>query len=388
MTTQAETADRAKTGLEPTGSKRLASLDVFRGITVFAMIVVNSPGSWSSVYAPLRHARWNGWTPTDQVFPSFLFIVGVSICLALGGKVERGESTSKLLLRIAIRSIVLFGLGLVLNGFPSFKFETYRIPGVLQRIALCYFFGSLVFLSTRTWLQSTLVVVLLLGYWALMSFVAAPGMTPGDLSASGNLAAHVDRALMGKHIYKPHYDPEGLLSTLPALATTILGMLTGTWIRSRQNRGRSIAAGSLAMALTGAAGIAAGLYWHGLFPINKALWTSSFVVFTSGASLILLAICQLFVDGIGMRFGTQPFMALGANAIAAYVLSSLGTRLLGMVELNDHGHSTNLHQYSYDHLFATWLPPHAASLGWAVVYASLIAILATLAWKKNIVIKV
>src|SRR4030095_8127084 len=218
--------------------RRLISLDVFRGITIAGMVLVNNPGSWEHIYWPLEHAQWHGWTPTDLVFPFFLFIVGVSITLALSNRVERGSNKRDLYLKILKRSLIIFALGLFLNGFPYFNLSELRIPGVLQRIAICYFFASIIFLNTKLRTQIFITIALLLLYWALMKLVPAPGFVAGDLTKEGSLASYIDRVVFGKHVWAQAkvYDPEGLLSTIPAIATALMGVLTGQWLRSEKSR--------------------------------------------------------------------------------------------------------------------------------------------------------
>lgn len=376
--------NQAERAVEEPKPRRLASLDAFRGLTVFGMIVVNTPGSWSSVYSPLRHARWHGWTPTDQVFPSFLFIVGVAIALALSAKLDQRKSAARIFARILFRSVVLFALGLFLNGFPKFALETYRIPGVLQRIAVCYFLGSLVQLAFGPRGQIALLVALLVGYWAALHLIETPSHYAGDLSRGGNLGALIDRAVLGKHTYRPEYDPEGILSTLPALGTTIIGMLTGSWVRNRERAGRSAGRTAAWMLAAGLPLVALGVGWGLMSPINKALWTGPFVFFTGGISLILLAICFWRIEACGDALWPKPFIALGANAIAAYVLSSLIVRLMGMVPVG----SQNLQAFLYRNGFQSWLSPMNASLAWALTYAALITLLMMLLYSRKIIIKI
>jgi predicted acyltransferase len=216
----------------------LLSLDVFRGITIAGMILVNDPGSWEHIYWPLEHAQWSGWTPTDLVFPFFLFIVGVAITLSLGRRVESGGVTRDVYLKIVKRTLVIFAIGLFLNGFPHFPLSEWRIPGVLQRIAVCYFFASIIFLNTRVRTQILISIGLLLFYYILVMTVPAPGYAAGDLTKDGSLPSFVDRVVFGKHVWAQAkvYDPEGILSTIPAVVTTLIGVLTGTWLRSERSR--------------------------------------------------------------------------------------------------------------------------------------------------------
>jgi predicted acyltransferase len=270
-------------------AERMTSLDVVRGITIAGMILVNNPGSWGAIYPPLEHAPWHGLTPTDLVFPFFLFIVGVSIALALGRRAEKGGSMRDLYVKIVRRSLIIFGLGLVLGGFPYYDLATMRIPGVLQRIAVCYLVTSLVFLKTTWKAQAAIAAALLVLYWAAMTLIPVPGFGAGDLSMEGNLAAHVDRVLLAGHTWKPLYDPEGILSTIPSIATALCGVLVGHLLRSKQTPVEKTAA--LFVAATAA--MVAGWIWGGWFPVNKALWTSSYVLLTAGMAAQLLAFCLL-----------------------------------------------------------------------------------------------
>jgi predicted acyltransferase len=350
---------------------RLVSLDVFRGLTIAGMILVNNPGSWSAVYWPLTHADWHGWTPTDLIFPFFLFAVGVSIALALAPRLERDEPRAHLVGRIVARSLILFALGLFLAGFPSFDFSTIRIPGVLQRIAVCYFAAALLFLATWRMRQTIALGVataaLLFGYWALMTLVPVPGFGAGNLGKEGNLAAYVDRAALGPHIWRAArvYDPEGILSTLPAIATTLAGVLTGQWLRSP----RALATKAAAMAGAGIVAALIGVAWGRWFPINKALWTSSYVLLTAGAALLILAACFWAVEIRRWTRWGSPFVVFGTNAIAAFVFSTFAARLMILAKVTGgEGAAVSLHRWIYVHLFAPWAAPANASLLFALAY--------------------
>jgi len=344
--------------------RRILSIDVFRGLTVAGMVLVNNPGTWGAVYAPLRHADWHGWTPTDLIFPFFLFIVGVAIPLALGRRLLEGESAASLVARIVRRSLLIFALGLGLHAISNFDAATIRIPGVLQRIAVCYLAAALLFVFTRARAQAAAAGLALLGYWALLTLVPVPSFGAGDLGKEGNLAAWIDRALLGPHIWRlGHvYDPEGILSTLPAIATTLFGVLTGHRLKAARSP-RAIVTG---LAASGAAGVVIGLAWGRIFPINKALWTSSYAVFTAGAALLALAVCYWTIEVKGWRWWTGPFVALGVNALAAFFLSTLLAIVLTRVHVMDAGQSRVLQAVLYEHLFAPWLRPAAASLAWAL----------------------
>ena len=351
------------------GVARLLSLDALRGITVAAMVLVNNPGTWRAVYPPLRHADWHGWTPTDLVFPFFLFIVGVSIPLSLSRRAGEGQDRP-VLARVLRRSAVIFLLGIVLNGFPWFDWATLRIPGVLQRIALCYLAAALVYLATGWRGQAWAAAGLLLGYWALMTLVPVPGYGAGDLGKAGSLAAYVDRTLLGSaHLWQQAkvYDPEGLLSTLPAIATTLLGVLAGGWVAD----GRSPKAVAAGLAGAGLAATVLGAGWGLWFPINKALWSSSYALFTAGLAAVTLSGCYWLVEARGFRRWAWPFAWFGMNALALFFLSTLAAKVLLLVRVGPE--ATRLHAWLFERLFAPWAASLNASLAsvslaWALAY--------------------
>lgn len=369
-------------------SGRLESLDVFRGLTIAAMTLVNNPGSWEHVYGPLKHAAWHGWTPTDLVFPFFVFIVGIAIPMAFKRRIEGGGSRRDLYVKIVRRSLLIFLISLVvLHGFPYTleKFRTIRIPGVLQRIAVCYLFASIIFLHFRVRGQAWIAGLLLVGYWAALRFIAAPGYMAGDLSMEGSLASWVDRTLLPGHIYRSAYDPEGILSTLPAIATCLSGVLTGQWLMTKREPLDKVAG----MFAAGALCAAAGWCWNLAFPINKALWTSSYVLFTTGMALQLLALCYWAIDIKGCRRWSKPFVIFGVNALALYVLSGLMARILGFIQMPKlDGTPGDLRNYIYDHLFAGWLSPINASLAYAISYVLLWLGLMAILYRRKIFIKV
>jgi predicted acyltransferase len=343
---------------------RLVSLDVFRGLTVAGMVLVNNPGTWQAVYAPLRHADWHGWTPTDLIFPFFLFIVGVAIPLALGRRLAAGEGRAAIVAKICRRAVIIFALGLVLHAVSNFDLATIRIPGVLQRIAVCYLVAALLFVTTSSRTQAVLAAVALAGYWAALTYVPVPGFGAGDLGKEPNLAAWLDRALLGPHIWRIGrvYDPEGILSTVPAIVTTLLGVFTGRWLRARSPVGT---AGGLLIA--GAAGIVSGLLWGQWFPINKSLWTSSYVLFTGGAALVALAGCYWLIETKGWTWWTTPFVVLGVNALAVFFLSTLLAILLARVPVAVGGGAVRpLQPVLFEALFAPWASAAAASFAWAL----------------------
>jgi len=319
-------------------------------MTIAAMILVNNPGTWSAMYWPLGHAEWHGWTPTDLIFPFFLFIVGMAM-----------NYSRKTSLREALRrAAVLFGLGVFMAAFPFFNLATVRIPGVLQRIALCYLAAWVV----RRWLgplgQALTCALTLVGYWALMTLVPVPGGLAANLDPQTNLGAWLDRLLLGGHLWRQTqtWDPEGLLSTLPAVGTTLLGVLAGEWLRSSRAPRVKVAgllAGGLALTL-------AGLLWHESFPINKNLWTSSYVLFTGGMAASLFAVTYLVADVQGTRGWTRPWVVYGRNAIFVFVASGLVAKLLVLIKPG----GMALQAWLYHGLFAGWLAPVNASLAYAV----------------------
>lgn len=368
-------------------SNRLLSLDVFRGLTIAGMVLVNNPGTWSAIYWPLAHAEWHGWTPTDLVFPFFLFIVGVSITLAFGRRMEIDGPKRDLYLKVLRRTVIIFGLGLFLNLFPYFDFSDVRIPGVLQRIAVCYLFASLIFLNTKIRTQLIIAVALLIGYCIVMTQFAAPGFVPGDLSKEGSLASFIDRKLLGAHIWKQGkvYDPEGLLSTIPAIATTLFGILAGHWLRSERTQYEKTAG----LFVAGAVAVMIGWAWNPFFPINKGLWTSSYVFFTAGLALQLLALCYWLVDIKGYRRWAWPFIVFGVNAIALFVGSGLMVKIMGMIRLPlGDGTTTSSQGWIYRNLFLSWASGKNASLAYAIAFILVWLFLMWLLYRKKIFIKV
>lgn len=366
---------------------RLVSLDVFRGVTIAGMLLVNNPGSWSHIYGPLRHAPWHGWTPTDLIFPFFLFIVGVAIALSFGTLSARGATRPQLFAKVARRTLIIFGLGLVLHGFPSYDLGHIRIPGVLQRIAVCYFFASVIVLAVSSWRGRALAgAALLLLYWALVTLVPVPGMGAGVLEAGRDLGAYLDRLLLGtNHLWASSktWDPEGILSTMPAVATVVAGVLTGEWLRTR----RTPVEKTVGLFVAGNALLLLGVIWDAAFPINKNLWTSSYVVFTAGMALQFLGMCYWLVDVKGYRRWAQPCVVYGVNAIAAFFLSSLLARILGLVKVGG-PEPVSLKTYLYEHVYASWLSPINASLAFAMTYVLFWLGAMWLLYRRRIFIKI
>lgn len=370
-------------------SPRLASLDVFRGATIAGMLVVNTPGTWQHVYPPLLHAEWNGWTYTDTIFPFFLFVVGVSMALSFSGRTAKGEGRMPLLVHTLRRAAIIFGIGLALNVLSFFIFhrEHVRIMGVLQRIGICYFFAAMLYLGigSRGLLPSA--VLLLLGYWALMTLVPVPGYGPGRLDLEGNLARYVDAAVLGEHTWKhkPNWDPEGLLSTIPAVATVLLGIAAGELLRVRSSRPRRL----WLLALAGGAAFGIGLLWGRSFPINKNLWTSSYALAMSGLAALCLSAAVVVVDVRGWRAWAAPLRWLGMNALAIFSLSILATLLLLWVKLRAaSGKNRSLYSAIYQSLFDRFADPRLGSLLFALAFLSVFVALALLLYRRRIFIKV
>lgn len=357
---------------------RLVALDAFRGLAMAAMVIVNNPGDWGNVYAPLLHAEWHGLTPTDLIFPFFLFIVGVSITLSrrsLGPWVP-----------IVRRAAVIFALGLLLAGYPRFDVTRWRVPGVLQRIAVCYLAAAALYkltacgglrrLSRQVTAIGAIVAVLLLGYWGVMTLVSVPGGRAGDLTPDGNLGAYVDRLLMSGHLWRPTWDPEGVLSTFPAVATTLLGVVTGMWLSASATKpGHGVAA----LLGAGFVALAAGSLWNQVFPVNKNLWTSSYVLVTGGYAAACLAVLIWVIDVRGWRRWTTPLVILGRNAITLFVLSGLFAKTLALIRVpGADGARVALSRYLYEALYVPIAAPKNASLLYALTH--LLILFGVLAW--------
>jgi len=291
------------------------------------MMLVNNSGSHA--YAPLHHAAWNGWTFTDTVFPFFLWIAGMAMTFSFAKRMESGADRGRLVLHTLRRALFIFALGLFLNGFPSYHLASLRIPGVLQRIAVCYFLAAIVFLYCSRRAQVGVTVACLLGYWALMTLVPVPGHGAGVLEREGNLEQYIDSLFLSGHMYPATkiYDPEGILSTIPAVATTLFGILTGRLLRSAPTALEKLAW----MFFSGNVLLFLGVFWDKVFPINKNLWTSSFSVFMAGLALVTFACCYWLIDIKGWKQWCRPFAIYGSNAIAVYVLAGVVSRLLGML---------------------------------------------------------
>ena len=377
---------------KPAANDRLISLDAFRGLTIAAMVLVNNPGTWSAIYWPLEHAEWHGWTPTDLIFPFFVFIVGVAIPLAFGPRLERDGSRRDLYLKIIRRTLILFALGLFLaipitpDRSPYVNFSIIRILGVLQRLAVCYLFASLIFLNTRLRTQIIITLALLIIYCLLMTRLHAPGFATGDLTKEGSLASFIDRTVFGPHIWRQGkvYDPEGLLSSIPAIATAMFGVLTGQWLRSPKSQFEK----ATGMFVAGAVCVIIGWCWNPFFPINKSLWTSSYVFFTGGLALQFLALCYWLIDIKQYRRWAKPFIVFGVNAIALFVGTGIMARVMGLIKLPWGERTISLQGWIFNKLFLTWAAPINASLAYAICFILLWLGLMWILYARKIFIKV
>lgn len=364
--------------IQPT-SPRLLSLDAFRGFTIALMILVNDPGSWSHVYAPLLHAKWNGITPTDLVFPFFLFIVGVSVVLAYSKRIKAGFDKKDMYKKIVIRSIKIFGVGIFLNLFPLFNFANLRVAGVLQRISIVFLVCSFLYLNTNWRTLAKIGAITLVLYWIIMAFVPVPGLGSPSLEPGQNIAAWIDSILLPGRMWQGTWDPEGLFSTFPAIVTGITGMLAGVLIISNQSLDRKI----IWLFTFGFFSFIAGGIWDWFFPINKNLWTSSFVLYTSGAAGMTLAASMFIVDVLQIKGWTRMGRIFGANAITIYVIAGMLPSLFNRVKIS--GHSFN--SMIMDGLTGIGFEPKLASLCYAIIFILICYIPAYMLYKKNIFIK-
>jgi len=353
------------------------SLDVFRGATMAAMLLVNNPGDWGSIYSQLDHAAWNGWTFTDLIFPFFLWIVGAAIPLSMGRRLEGGEPRHKAVLRILRRSAIIIALGVALNGFPHYDFHTIRVSGVLQRIGVCYLFASLIFLILGIRGQVIAIIYLLTGYWLLMALMPVPGWGHGLLDEHGNFSEFVDSLLLHGHTWKETrtYDPEGIVSTIPAIATVLFGIMGGHLLRSRLSAAEKTAWFFVA----GNALLLAGEIMNYWLPINKKLWTSSYAVFMAGMAMNIFAICYWLVDVKGLKKWAKPFAIYGMNAITVFVLTGLLGRISTLVPAGTaNGQPIVLKTWLFGHLKAAFAliggplaTPKNSSLLYALMYVAL-----------------
>ena len=357
--------------------KRLQSLDFFRGITIASMIIVNDPGSWSHVYAPLLHAEWNGATPTDLVFPFFLFIVGASISLSLSKK----KDSSNIYIKIIKRTILIFLLGIFLSLFPKFDFENLRIVGVLQRIAIVYLVCAIMYLKTSHSTQLKAGIGILITYWITMAFIPFNGNLAGTLDPGNNFAAWIDSFIVPGRLYQETWDPEGFYSTLPAIVTGISGMLSGRIILDQSN---SLKDKIIKLFNWGAIILVIGSFWDYIFPINKHIWTSSYVLYSSGLAMIVLAISIWIIDEKKYTKNIKFGLVFGTNAITAYVLHGIVWRLFQFPIINGLG----FQKFWMDTGTSIGLPAKFVSLDWAIFYTLVIYLLIYQLYKRKVFIKV
>ncbi len=374
--------------MQPEKKQRLLSLDFFRGLTVAAMILVNDPGDWGHIYAPLEHSKWNGCTPTDLVFPFFLFMVGVSINLAIGTKKENKTSHKKIILTALKRSIVLYIIFAALAIISQRSFHNFRILGVLPRIAIVFFISVIIFLKTNFKQQLWVFSIILIVYYLLMNFVPVPGLGYSNLDRGTNLAAWLDmKILTPNHVWSQSktFDPEGILSTLPAIATCLFGIMVGSELKRKDKPDANKTAWLFSIATLS---IIAGLVWNGFFPINKALWTSSFVLYTSGLATAGLTLSYWLIDVQQRKKYITPFVAYGANAITAYVAADAVLIVLDLFHPTLHGQKVGLQDYLYQTCFVPFFSPVNASLAGAITYVLILMIPMLILYKKKIFIKV
>jgi predicted acyltransferase len=368
-----------------TSSKRLISLDAFRGFTIVLMILVNNPGSWKYVLPPLRHAQWHGCTPTDLVFPFFLYIVGVAMAFSFAKRLALSETRWPIYGKIIRRTIILLLLGWFLTLWPRFDFAHMRIPGVLQRIALCYFFASMIVLHLKTRGQIITIGALLLGYWGLMTLIPFPGKGSDPWALGSNFAQYIDNIVLKGHMYKPDFDPEGLISTIPAICNTLLGYLTGVWLRSE----RSSSEKTNGMFIAANVSIFVALIWKYWMPLNKQLWTSSYVLYTTGIALNILAISYWLIDVKGHRKGLFPFIVYGSNAILAYFCSSFMAKsfYLWKITLSD-GTVTSIKGFIYNNILQPFAGNWIGSLLHPLLYILLWFGILFLLYRKKIYVRI
>lgn len=372
---------------------RLLCLDVYRGLMVASMIIVDNPGSDEKAYWPIMHAKWNGWTPADFIFPSFLFLVGISLVYSFDARQLRGETNQQILWHVFKRSLILIAVGLLVNASPIYGLDvhSWRFEGVTQRIGLCYFLAAILELWSGRRGQLLALVGCLLGYWALLRYVPVPGAgIPGRdiafMDPVQNLPAWLDRKLFMGHLYDGTRDPEGLIHTIPAIGTTLIGVLTGHWLKSKRSTSQLIGG----MVFLGILGMLGGELWNRWFPINKNLWTSSFVLFSGGFCLLFLALLYWLTESKRWRGKwTMPILVFGMNAIAGFVADSLiyGPGYTFTVTAAN-GAKLNWHEAAQAHLEAAGLSVANASLVYSLGAVLICWIMLWFLWRKKIFLKV
>jgi len=383
ISNEAAQREVAQQGARPS-KQRLLSLDVFRGLTLALMVLVNNPGDHKYVYAPFSHMKWHGWTPTDLVFPFFIFVVGVAIPFAFASRVARGESRGKLYLQILRRTVVLFVLGLFLNGFPGYDLSALRYMGILQRIALCYMAGSIIYLHWKPRTQAIIAASLLVFYFVILKFVPPPGLPAPTLEEQGNWVQFFDLMFMRGHLQSATFEGKGLLSTLPAIANCLFGLLTGEFLRTKHEPLEKVAR----MFTAGTAAMFLGAVWSLWFPINQNLWTSSLVMLMSGMALTILACCYYVIDIRQSIRWTKPFIIFGVNSITVWMGSTLLRDILDLIKLQQAGGRSISVWTAAGHWFASWAGAYNGSLLFALTYVLLWLGLMAVLYRRGIFLKI
>jgi predicted acyltransferase len=360
-------------------SERLVSLDFFRGLTIAAMIIVNYPGNWGHVYAPLLHKPWHGITPTDLIFPFFLFIVGVSIAFAYTKQMQKGLPMTGVYRKILFRGVKIFAVGIFLNLWPYFNFTELRVAGVLQRISIVFVVCAILFIRTNWKTQAIVGSVILIGYWLAMMLIPTPGYEKAILEPGANLAAWIDSFLLPGRMWQETWDPEGLISTLPAIATGISGMLVGKIMLSENSPEKKV----IHLFLAGFIATVVGYVWSLNFPLNKPIWTSSYVMATSGLASMTLAASYYLIDLEKRKRFIKPFLAFGTNAITLYVLAGLLSLIF--YRLDFWGKTLSVHTFQF--LTGLGVAPKLASLSYAILYLAILYVPLSILYKKRIFIK-
>ena len=361
-------------------NQRLISLDALRGLTIMFMILVNNPGSWKYVLHPLGHAKWHGCTPTDLVFPFFLFIMGAAMAFSLSKYYNSGASLWPVYKKIIRRTVILFLLGFILNYAFEFDLSAVRIPGVLQRIALCYFFSAVMVIHLKPRTQIITSVLLLLAYWIMMVWIPFEGKGADHWAYESNFAKFFDSLIIKGHTWKPDFDPEGIISTITSIVTTMSGYFTGLWLRRKMDENEKI----IHMFTAGNIMIVIGLFLEYWMPINKSIWTASYVIYTSGIAIVFLAIFYWVVDIKGFKSIGTPFIIFGSNAITVYFASSLFGKILYTVRIGDSSLKELLWSGFYEPVFGPWL----GSVMYAVIFIAVWYAVAHVMYNKKVFIKI
>jgi len=366
---------------QPVNPKRLVALDALRGFTIAAMVIVNDPGSWSHVYRPLEHAEWNGCTLTDLIFPFFLFIVGVSIALAYSKRMDAGAPKKSLYRKILIRSFNIYALGIFLWLFPQFDFSSIRWVGVLPRIAFVFLACALLFLNTNWKQQIRIGAIILVLYYIIVAYIPVPGFGKPDLSLpEKNWANYLDTLILPGVMWQKTWDPEGILSTFPAIVSGIIGMLIGKLYLTVKDENKRL----VWLYFIGFSMFLAGGFWNWFFPINKNIWTSSFVLYTSGLGTMGLATCILVVDMWGYTKWTFLGRVYGANAITSYVLAGVLTLVFYGMKIG----GSSLNEHFMSSLTSVGFAPKLVSALYAFIYMLIVFVPALILYRKKIFIRI